>query len=47
MSSALRASNSSKRPRPHQDERKRIATPGPKQAWFKDPAESILSVIQE
>src|SRR6266516_129006 len=26
---------------------KRIARPGPKQAWFKDPAEDILSVIQE
>ena len=24
-----------------------IATPGPKQAWFKDPAANILSVIQE
>jgi len=28
------------------DERS-IATPGPKQAWFKDPAGNILSVIQE
>ena len=26
---------------------KGIATPGPKQAWFKDPAGNILSVIQE
>src|SRR5918911_720536 len=24
-----------------------IATPGPKQAWFKDPAGNILSVIEE
>jgi len=24
-----------------------IATPGPKQAWFRDPAGNILSVIQE
>ena len=26
---------------------KGIATPGPKQAWFKDPAGNILSVIEE
>jgi hypothetical protein len=26
---------------------KRIATPGPKQACFKDPAANILSVIRE
>ena len=25
---------------------KGIATPGPKQAWFKDPAGNILSVIE-
>ena len=25
---------------------KGIATPGPKQAWFRDPAGSILSVIE-
>ena len=26
---------------------KGIATPGPKQAWFRDPAGNILSVIEE
>jgi catechol 2,3-dioxygenase-like lactoylglutathione lyase family enzyme len=26
---------------------KGIATPGPKQAWFKDPAGNILSVIEQ
>jgi predicted enzyme related to lactoylglutathione lyase len=26
---------------------KGIATPGPKQAWFKDPAGNILSVIED
>jgi predicted enzyme related to lactoylglutathione lyase len=26
---------------------KGIATPGPKQAWFRDPAGNILSVIQD
>ena len=26
---------------------KGIATPGPKQAWFKDPAGNILSFIEE
>lgn len=26
---------------------KGIATPGPKQAWFKDPAGNILSLIEE
>jgi catechol 2,3-dioxygenase-like lactoylglutathione lyase family enzyme len=26
---------------------KGIATPGPKQAWFRDPAGNILSVIED
>ncbi len=26
---------------------KGIATPGPKQAWFKDPAGNILSILEE
>jgi predicted enzyme related to lactoylglutathione lyase len=26
---------------------KGIATPGPKQAWFRDPAGNILSVLQD
>jgi catechol 2,3-dioxygenase-like lactoylglutathione lyase family enzyme len=32
---------------PIKTDAKGIATPGPKQAWFKDPAGNILSVIQE
>lgn len=32
---------------PIKTDEKGIATPGPKQAWFKDPAGNILSVIQE
>ena len=32
---------------PLKTDEKGIATPGPKQAWFKDPAGNILSVIQE
>ena len=32
---------------PIKTDEKGIATPGPKQAWFRDPAGNILSVIQE
>jgi catechol 2,3-dioxygenase-like lactoylglutathione lyase family enzyme len=32
---------------PIKTDEKGIATPGPKQAWFKDPAGNILSLIQE
>jgi catechol 2,3-dioxygenase-like lactoylglutathione lyase family enzyme len=32
---------------PLQTDEKGIATPGPRQAWFKDPAGNILSVVQE
>jgi hypothetical protein len=32
---------------PLKTDEKGIATPGPKQAWFKDPAGNILSVIQD
>jgi catechol 2,3-dioxygenase-like lactoylglutathione lyase family enzyme len=32
---------------PLKTDEKGIATPGPKQAWFKDPAGNILSVLQE
>src|SRR5688572_19167872 len=32
---------------PIKTDEKGIATPGPKQAWFKDPAGNILSVIEE
>jgi predicted enzyme related to lactoylglutathione lyase len=32
---------------PLKTDQKGIATPGPKQAWFKDPAGNILSVIQD
>jgi catechol 2,3-dioxygenase-like lactoylglutathione lyase family enzyme len=31
---------------PLKTDEKGIATPGPKQAWFKDPAGNILSVIE-
>jgi hypothetical protein len=31
---------------PIKTDAKGIATPGPKQAWFKDPAGNILSVIE-
>jgi len=31
---------------PLETDEKGIATPGPKQAWFKDPAGNILSVIE-
>jgi catechol 2,3-dioxygenase-like lactoylglutathione lyase family enzyme len=31
---------------PLKTDAKGIATPGPKQAWFKDPAGNILSVIE-
>jgi extradiol dioxygenase family protein len=31
---------------PLKTDQKGIATPGPKQAWFKDPAGNILSVIE-
>lgn len=31
---------------PIQTDAKGIATPGPKQAWFRDPAGNILSVIE-
>jgi catechol 2,3-dioxygenase-like lactoylglutathione lyase family enzyme len=31
---------------PIKTDEKGIATPGPKQAWFKDPAGNILSVIE-
>jgi catechol 2,3-dioxygenase-like lactoylglutathione lyase family enzyme len=32
---------------PLKTDEKGIATPGPKQAWFRDPAGNILSVIEE
>jgi catechol 2,3-dioxygenase-like lactoylglutathione lyase family enzyme len=32
---------------PIKTDEKGIATPGPRQAWFKDPAGNILSVIQD
>jgi predicted enzyme related to lactoylglutathione lyase len=32
---------------PLKTNKKGIATPGPKQAWFKDPAGNILSVIEQ
>jgi catechol 2,3-dioxygenase-like lactoylglutathione lyase family enzyme len=32
---------------PIETDERGIATPGPKQAWFRDPAGNILSVIQE
>ena len=32
---------------PIKTDEKGIATPGPKQAWFRDPAGNILSVIEE
>jgi catechol 2,3-dioxygenase-like lactoylglutathione lyase family enzyme len=32
---------------PLKTDAKGIATPGPKQAWFKDPAGNILSVIED
>ena len=32
---------------PIKTDAKGIATPGPKQAWFKDPAGNILSVIEQ
>jgi catechol 2,3-dioxygenase-like lactoylglutathione lyase family enzyme len=32
---------------PLKTDQRGIATPGPKQAWFKDPAGNILSVIQD
>jgi predicted enzyme related to lactoylglutathione lyase len=32
---------------PIKTDEKGIATPGPKQAWFKDPAGNILSVIED
>jgi catechol 2,3-dioxygenase-like lactoylglutathione lyase family enzyme len=32
---------------PIKTNQKGIATPGPKQAWFRDPAGNILSVIEE
>jgi catechol 2,3-dioxygenase-like lactoylglutathione lyase family enzyme len=32
---------------PTKTNEKGIATPGPKQAWFKDPSGNILSVIEE
>jgi glyoxalase/bleomycin resistance protein/dioxygenase superfamily protein len=31
---------------PIKTDEKGIATPGPKQAWFRDPAGNILSVIE-
>jgi hypothetical protein len=31
---------------PLKTDEKGIATPGPKQAWFRDPAGNILSVIE-
>jgi len=31
---------------PFETDEKGIATPGPKQAWFKDPAGNILSVLE-
>ena len=31
---------------PTKTDEKGIATPGPKQAWFRDPAGNILSLIE-